>query len=136
MTERLDLTASRNETWQPSIDLPYRGGDLPLDGAAIALQWRLYEGAPGAALVSVESCPFVDFRATDEDPKASTNLRILRLLPVVASTVLEDLPTGRNHPEPGEADRYVWDAIITYSDGATDRPVEGFVYLSKGTTRG
>lgn len=136
MTERLDLTASRNETWRPTIDLPYFGGDLPLEGATIALQWRLYEGAPGDPLVSVVSCPFADIAATEDDPKADPDLRILRLTPVVLANVLDGLPTGLNQPEPGEADRYVWDAIVTYADDATDRPVEGFVYLSKGTTRG
>lgn len=138
MTERLDLTASRNETWRPTIDIPYTGGDLPLLGATIAMQWRLYEGAPGAPLISLPSVGYADFPASAEDIAAgvSPDARILRLAPVCARSVLEALPTGLNQPEPGEADRYVYDVIITYSDGVTDRPIEGFVYLNKGTVRG
>ncbi|MBR2268334.1 hypothetical protein [Sphingobium sp.] len=138
MTERLDLTASRNETWRPTIDIPYTGGSLPLLGATIAMQWRLYEGAPGASLIGLPAVPYADFPANEEDIAAGVagpGYRILRLSPVVNQAVLESLPTGLNQPEPGEADRYVYDVIITYSDGSTDRPIEGFVYLNKGTIR-
>lgn len=137
MTERLDLTASRNETWQPTIDVPYSGGALPLDGATISLQWRLYEGAPGAPLID---CPDVEFLDEEESPSdiaagiAAAGDRVLRLFPEASEATINALPSGLNEPEPGDADRYVWDAIITYSDGAIDRPVAGFVYLGKGTT--
>lgn len=137
MTERLDLWASRNETWRATIDLPYTGGALPLTGASISLQWRLYEGAAGSPLVSLVGVAFEDVLANAEDQASGIpdGVRILRLFPLINQSVLEALPTGRNQPEPGDADRYVWDAIITYSDGVTDRPVQGFVYLGKGTVR-
>ncbi|WP_311267442.1 hypothetical protein [Sphingobium sp. WCS2017Hpa-17] len=137
MTERLDLTASRNETWRPTIDLPYSGAALPLAGATISLQWRLYEGATGAPLLDCGSVPFTDQLESDEDIAsgvAKPGDRVLRLSPVASKAAINALPSGLNQPEPGEADRYVWDAIITYADGAIDRPVAGFVYLGKGTT--
>jgi hypothetical protein len=136
MTERLDIEVSRNETWRDTIDLPYRGGPLPLTGATVAMQWRLFEGAPGDALIDLPNVGYIDFRASTENPNASADLRILRLFPIVSQDVLEGLPTGLNQPEPGEADRYTWDVIIHYADGATERPVAGFAYLKKGTTRG
>ncbi|MEO7466914.1 MAG: hypothetical protein ABIV36_07875 [Sphingobium limneticum] len=138
MTVHLDLCPSRNETWRDTIDLPYLGGALPLTGATIRMQWRHYEGAPGAPLLNIINVPFEDLAPTSEDVARGVpaEARILRLSPVVAQSALEAMPTGLNQPEPGEADRYVWDAIILYADGATDRPVQGFIYLNKGTVRG
>jgi len=135
--DRLDLEASRNETWRPTIDYAYSGGDLPLDGATIRMQWRLYEGADGLPLVDITNVPFSDFAATDEDIAAGaarTGDRILRLAPAVVQATLASLPTGLNQPEAGEADRYSWDATITYSDGRIDIPMGGYVFLNKGVT--
>lgn len=126
MTERLDITASRNETWRPTIELPYSGAELPLAGATISLQWRLYEGATGDPLID---CPNVAFTDTVDG-----DARLLTLFPEASDADINALPSGLNQPEPGDADSYCWDAIITYADGAIDRPVAGFVYLGKGTT--
>lgn len=137
MTARLDLTASRNETWRPTIDLAYSGDPLPLTGATIKMQWRLYEGAPGAPLLDFGDVPFEDILATAEDVAngvASPGDRILRLLPIMIKSALEALPTGVNQPEIGEADRFAWDAVIHYADDVEERIVAGVVDLSKGVT--
>lgn len=135
--ERLDLTGSRNEDWRPTIDYAYSGGDLPLDGATIRLQWRLEEGSPGDPLFDIDPVAFEDFPATEEDIAhgvARAGDRILRLYPGVGVAGMQTLPTGLNAPEFGEADRYVWDAVITYADDLTDRFIGGYVYVSKGVT--
>ena len=137
MTERLDLTASRNETWRPTIDYVYGGAALPLTGATARMQWRLYEGAAGSALIDLVDVPYEDDPATADDIAqgwAREGDRILRLSPTIAVAALAGLPTGLNQPEPGEADRYTWDIVITYSDGLQDRLLAGFVLLDKGTT--
>lgn len=137
MTTRLDLTASRNESWLPTINLVYSGGALPLTGAVIKMQWRLYEGAPGAPLVDFGDVIFADGPATDQDVAmgiAASSQRVLRLFPAASPEVLQALPTGVNQPEPGEADRFSWDAVIIYADDIEERIVAGVVDLAKGTT--
>lgn len=139
MTERLDLTASRNETWQPTIDYVYGGDPMPLTGATVRMQWRLFEGQEGAALIDLADVAFVDAVATADEIAlgyAREGDRTLRFLPEVSAATLAALPSGINEPEPGEADRYTWDIVITYSDGAQDRLIAGFVLLDKGTTVG
>lgn len=135
--ERLALTASRNETWQPTIDYAYSGGALPLTGASIQMQWRLYEGAPGAPLIDLTDVEFEDIAATPEDIAlgvAREGDRILRLSPVVDQPTLAALPTGLNQPEPGEADRYTYDVVVSYADGVKDRIYGGYIYLEQGVT--
>lgn len=136
MTVRLDLTASRNEAWRPTIDYVYTGGALPLDGASIRMQWRLYEGAPGAALITLDDIDFIDTVPNEHDIATGipAGARILRLLPVMGAPSIDPLPSGLNNPEPGDADRFVYDAVITYADTATDRYIAGFVYVAPGVT--
>lgn len=132
--ERLELEATRGDAWQPTIEYSYEG-TLP-EGATARLQWRLYEGAPGAPLLDIPSCPFEDGLASAEDIAAGfarRGDRILRLLPDV--TVPDDLPSGQNQPEPGEADRYAWDVAIVVSGNVVLRPLGGFVIVNKGVTR-
>lgn len=132
MTERLDLTASRNETWRPTIEYIYSGDPAPLEGASIQIQWRLYPGAPGAPVISIPNISFTD----EATPSASdAALRTLSLFPGVAQSVLQSLPTGRNRPEPGEADVFAYDAVITYADGMKDRFLLGQILLDNGVTR-
>lgn len=137
MTALLDLSAARNETWLPTIDYAYSGGAMALAGATIRMQWRLYEGAPGAPLIDLTPIPFQDIEATLEDIElgaARPGDRILRISPGITQTALTALPSGLNNPEPGDADRFVHDLRVTYSDGTTDTLVAGFVYLNKGVT--
>lgn len=134
---RLDLTGSRNEDWRPTIELIYAGGDLPpIDH--IRLQWRLYEGAPGDPLFDIEAVAFEDVAVSEDDiasGEAAEGDRILRLLPGIGLPAMQTLPTGLNQPEPGDADRFVWDAVIFYADDdLNERAIGGFVYVEKGVT--
>ena len=135
--ERLDLTASRNETWQPTIDYAYSGDPLALTDAVIAMQWRLYEGADGTPLINLSSVPYEDIEATADDIAlgvARDGDRILRLTPEITQAALSALPTGLNLPEPGEADRYTYDVVVSYADGVKDRIYGGYIYLEQGVT--
>lgn len=136
MTERLDITASRNETWQPTIDYAYSGDPIPTLGASARMQWRLYEGQVGDPLIDLAAVPMEDILATLEDIAngcARPGDRILRFSPALSPATLAGLPTGLNQPEPGEADQYTWDIVITFSDATRWRVLAGVVLLSKGT---
>ena len=132
MAAQLDLWASRNVAWAPTIELDYIGGPLPLDGATIAMQVRLYPGAPGAALVGITPIGFDDVATPTA---AEPDRRVLYLWPGIAQAPLAALASGLNQPEPGEADRYAFDIVITYSDGAPDLAASGYFYLQPGVTR-
>ncbi|MGJ8478057.1 hypothetical protein [Sphingobium yanoikuyae] len=128
MTAKMDLAASRNVAWRPTIDLFYRGEDLPVAGASVRMQIRLYPGAP-AALVTMDAIPFEDMAPTGDKP------RRLRLTPAIEQVTLAGLPTGQNAPEPGEADNFAYDIVITYADGAQDKLALGNFLLEPGVTR-
>jgi len=131
MPAKRNLAASRNvDPWAPTIDLFYGGGDLPVGGATVRLQVRLYPGAPGTPLLDINNIPFEDAAA----PIAGRlDRRRLRLFPTAPASALADWPTGQNKPEPGEADRYSYDAIITYAAGAgEDKLALGYFYLEPG----
>ena len=138
MTSRLDLDASRNETWARTIEYGYSGDPLPLTGATMRLQWRLYPGADGAALIDLEEVDYLDAAATEEDVAeniAPVGGRVLRIFPgPVSIATLQALPTGLNQPEAGEADRYHWDVTITYADTFVERLIAGEVLVDPGTT--
>lgn len=132
MPAQLDLTGSRNATWAPTIEYAYTGGALPLTGATMRLQWRLYPGASGAALIDLAAVEFTD---TAEPTTTEPDLRVLRLFPEVPVATLQALPTGLNEPEAGEADAYAWDVVITYADAVLERLIAGDVFLDPGVTR-
>jgi len=127
MTASLDLSASRNVVWAPTIELNYEGGRLPVDGANVRLQVRLYPGAPGNPLASVANIPFLESAAPE-----GLSGRILSLYPQLPVTTLKAFPTGLNNPEAGEADRYAYDAVITYADGLQDKLALGSFILEPG----
>lgn len=124
---RLTLTAARNVVWHPSIELTYQGAALPLDGARIDLQVRLYPGQPGAPYLD---CPDI---AHGDDDLGNGN-RVLRLYPVATKAALAAMPTGLNQPEVGQADQYAFDIVLTYSDGLQDRLAAGDFLLEPGVT--
>ncbi|MES2175116.1 MAG: hypothetical protein V4523_14375 [Pseudomonadota bacterium] len=129
MTAKMDLAASRNVAWAPTIDLFYPGEELPLAGASIRMEVRLYPGAPGAAIVTMDGIPFEDLPASDDEPR-----RRLRLFPGIAQVALADFPTGQNKPEPGEADSFSYDVIVTYADDLQDKLALGQFLLEPGVT--
>ena len=127
MPARLTLSAARNVVWHPAIELTYQGAELPLVGARIDLQVRLYPGQPGPPLLD---CPDVAFG----DDELGNGSRILRLYPVATKAALQAFPTGLNQPEIGEADVYVHDIVLTYADGLQDRLAAGEFLLEPGVT--
>lgn len=58
----------------------------------------------------------------------------MRLLPQIAQAALEAFPTGLNEPEPGEADAYSYDIVITYADALQDKLALGRFLLEPGVT--
>jgi hypothetical protein len=133
MTVRLDLSAARNASGPGTIWLYYRGDPLPLTGANAALQVRLYPGAAGDPLIDK---PIVSFDDSAAETTAEPDRRLLRLRPAFAPADFDGLPSGLNAPEAGEADRYAWDILLTYSDGAVDRLAYGDFLLAPGVTNG
>jgi hypothetical protein len=129
MTAKMDLAASRNVAWAPTIDLFYSGGDLPVAGASIKMDIRLYPGAQGAPIGTVTPIAFEDLGPTEGDSR-----RRLRLFPTIPQVAIAPFPTGLNKPEPGEADAFSYDIIITYSDGAQDKLALGSFFLEPGVT--
>ncbi len=124
---RLTLAAARNVVWHPSIELTYAGAALPLNGARVDLQVRLYPGQPGPPLLD---CPDI---AHGDDDLGNGN-RVLRLYPVATKAALAAMPTGLNQPEVGQADQYAFDIVLTYADGLQDRLAAGDFLLEPGVT--
>lgn len=129
MTAKMDLAASRNVAWAPTIDLFYPGDELPLAGASIRMEIRLYPGASGVAIVTMDGIQFEDLPPMEGDPR-----RRLRLYPGITQSALAAFPTGLNRPEPGEADVYSYDTIVTYADDLQDKLALGQFLLEPGVT--
>lgn len=127
MPARLTLAAACNVVWHPAIELTYQGAELPIAGARIDLQVRLYPGQPGAPLLD---CP--DIAHADDD--LGNGNRVLRLYPVATKAALAAMPTGLNQPEVGEADVFAFDIVLTYADGLQDRLAAGEFLLEPGVT--
>lgn len=130
MTAKMNLAASRNVVWAPTIDLFYSGDPLPLTGASISMEVRLYPGAPGQPLAAARPIPFQDLA-----PQPGRTQRCLRLLPVIGQSILDAFPTGLSRPEPGDADTYSYDTVVIYADGASDKLALGSFLLEPGVNR-
>ncbi|MGE6693359.1 hypothetical protein ACQKE8_13050 [Sphingobium limneticum] len=130
MTAKHDLAASRNIAWAPTIDYFYDGdAPLPLEGASIKMEVRLYPGAPDGAIVTINDIPFADLDVFDGSAQ-----RRLRLFPGLGQDILAAFPTGLNQPEPGEADAFAYDIVITYADLQQDKLALGRFLLEPGVT--
>lgn len=127
MAANLTLTAARNVGWSPSIALDYPGDPLPLEGATIKMQIRLYPGQPDAPVLEAAGIPFTD------GPLAPGQRRLM-LTPTLSKAQLASAPSGLNKPEIGEADRFSFDIVITYPDGVQDRIAAGNFLLEPGVT--
>lgn len=121
-----NFRASRNATWAPPLTYSYTGGALPLDGAHIAMQLRLYGGAADPALLTLNPIDFIDHDNGD-------GTRTLTLSPSIAVDALAALP-GLNQPEAGSAQTFAHDIRITYADGMTDLLSSGLFTVSPGVT--
>ena len=71
----------------------------------------------------------------EDGPAAQQGQRCLRLHPVFIKSALIAMPTGLNKPEPGEADRYAYDIIITYADALQDKLALGSFILEPGVVQ-
>lgn len=124
------LTASRNATWGPTLAYDYAGPALPLTGATIAMQLRLYPGQPYEAKLSLPNIAFTD-ALVDGQPGTATERRRLTLSPNVAPAALAALPTA---VEAGSDDTFAFDIRIAYADGVFEILASGQFILSPGVT--
>jgi hypothetical protein len=131
MPAQLNLTAHRNVPFIPTLSFYYTGGALPLTGATIAMHVRQYGGMPDPPNAASSELGFTDYAdATDDQPTR----RRLDVYPSITEATLADMPSGLNEPEIGEADRFVYDIVITYEDGVQDLLAEGNFYVKPGVT--
>lgn len=130
MPVSLPLAASRNVDFGPTIELFYFGDPLPLTGAAVSMQWRLYAGAAGEPELDLPTITFEDEAAATT---ARPDRRVLRLIPDAAKETLTALP-GLNTPEAGSPQYFRHDIIITYADSATEKLAYGPIILWPGVT--
>ncbi len=136
------LYASRNATWGPTLVYDYPGEELPLAGAKIAMQLRLYPGQPGEPKLAIGDIPFTDVfvPAVQEDlahhPEpisARPAHRRLALEPLFTVTQLSALP-GLQTPEAGSSQSFAFDIRITYADGVSEILSSGTFVVSPGVT--
>ncbi len=139
------FVASRNATWAPTLVYVYQGLVLPLTGAHIAMQVRLYAGAADPALLVLNPIAFTDVDNGDGTRTLTLNLGVgftptqLEALPGLAVTqmaelaVLAALPT----PEPPDVDAnqcFAFDIRITYADTTSEVLSSGTFTVSPGVT--
>lgn len=128
------FTASRTATWAPQLAFTYSGDPLPLDGARVAMQLRLYPGAGGPALLTLNPIAFADADNGD-------GTRTLTLSPTIAPgnpnggevNTFGNLP-GLNQPEAGSPQSFAYDIRITYADGIEEILSTGVFTVQPGVT--
>lgn len=120
------LYAARNIDFAPTIYVDYKGLELPLTGATVSMQVRLYPGAAGAALAEDASADFSDAVHPGDD-----GWRRLSLFPEIDRGMLATLP-GVNTPDPGDAQTFAYEIKITYADDMQDSLLTGEFILSAG----
>lgn len=127
MTISRDLIAARNRTFAPVMELVYSGEPLPLTGASISMQVRLYAGQEGEPLAEDAAVIFSD--AVDD---TDASLRVLTVEPVISKLILSAMPSGLNEPEVGVADRFSYEITLTYADSMQDTLWTGAFQLEPG----
>lgn len=125
------LYAARNIDFAPTINIDYMGGPLPLAGAAISIQIREYPGAAGDPAAEDASMEFADGAHPDARPSDVEPRRRLTITPAISKDVLAALP-GLNEPVLGDAQEFVYEIKITYSDGMQDRLLAGAFIVDAG----
>lgn len=134
------FAASRNATWAPTLIYEYRGAALPLNGARIDMQLRLYPGQPNDAKLTIASIPFTDTLKSGT-ANADDEVRELTLSPSVEPgavngsepNTLRSLP-GLHEPEAGEPQTFSFDILITYADDLSEILSSGQFIVSPGVT--
>ena len=127
------LTASRNATWAPQLAYDYAGAALPLNGATIEMQLRLYPGQPGDPKLSIEAIPFVD-ALTSGLVGTDAERRRVTLSPAITVAQLAALP-GLQTPEAGDPQVFAFDILITYADEISEILSRGQFIVSPGVTK-
>lgn len=125
------LYAARNIDFAPTLQFDYKGPPLPLTGASVSMQVRLYPGAAGDPLAEDPTATFSDAVHPDLDPSSTELWRRLTVEPSIAKEVLAGLP-GQNHPDPGDPQTFAFEIKITYADGMQDSLLSGAFILSAG----
>ena len=134
------FAASRNATWAPTLIYEYKGAALPLAGASIDMQLRLYPGQPDEAKLTIASIPFTD-ALKGGTAGASDEVRELTLSPSVAPgavdgsepNTLRNLP-GQHEPEAGDPQIFAFDILITYADEVSEVLSSGKFIVDPGVT--
>lgn len=124
------FTASRNATWAPTLTYDYAGPALPLAGATIAMQLRLYPGQPGDPVLNLGAIAFGDALLGGQ-AGAPDEQRRLTLSPSVAPAALQALPRSG---EAGADTTFDFDIRIAYADGVYEILAAGKFILSPGVT--
>lgn len=124
------LYAARNIDFAPTINVNYPGAALPLGGATISMQVRLYPGAAGAALASDAAVAFEDNVHPDAELEDGP-WRQLTLNPEITKEALATLP-GLNTPDPGDPQTFAYEIKLTYADGMQDSLLTGEFIVSAG----
>ncbi|MGF7152522.1 hypothetical protein [Novosphingobium gossypii] len=125
------LYAARNIDFAPTLNFDYRGGPLPLTGATISMQVRLYPGAAGTPLAADASADFTDSVHPDLEPGSAEDWRRLIVTPSIGRAALAALP-GQNTPDPGDPQTFAYEIKITYADDMQDSLLSGEFILSAG----
>lgn len=125
------LYAARNITFAPTINIDYPGDPLPLTGATISMQVRLYPGTAGDPLAADSDVGFADGVHPDLDPDSPDLWRRLVLSPEISRASLAAMP-GKNTPDPGDAQTFSYEIKITYADTLQDSLLTGPFILSAG----
>lgn len=119
------LYAARNISFAPTINVDYPGAALPLTGATVSMQVRLYPGAAGSP-VAAATVTYVDGVHPD-----TAEWRRLQIYPTILKTVLAAMP-GLNTPDPGDVQTFAYEIKITYADNMQDSLLTGDFILSAG----
>lgn len=128
---RETLYAARNIDFAPTILVNYKGDPLPLGGARISMQVRLYPGAAGTPVAQDNDVSFTDTAHPQSNLPEWTGWRQLALFPSIEKATLLGMP-GLNQPDPGDAQVFVHEIKITYADDMQDSLLTGEFILSAG----
>ncbi|MFV1919129.1 hypothetical protein VPH46_06820 [Sphingomonas sp. MJ1 (PH-R8)] len=134
------FAASRNATWAPTLIYEYRGPALPLDGARIDMQLRLYPGQPEDAKLTLTAIAFTDALKSGT-AGADDEVRELTLSPSIEPgsaeapepNTLRALP-GLHEPEAGDPQTFAFDILIIYADEVSEILSSGQFIVSPGVT--
>lgn len=125
------IYAARNIDFAPTLLFDYLGEPLPLQGATLSMQVRLYPGAAGAPLAEDASAVFADAVHPDLEADSTDLRRRLTVEPLLPRGVLAGLP-GQNAPAPGDPQTFAFEIKITYADDMQDSLLSGAFILFAG----